>query len=118
MTIIEVAPLSNGAHLNQTGAHFETIPEGWAVIPEELLPVWEAAAPFVSVIAESGVVTELMPGRRQEPEPELKAEIQLTDYVGLYAAKVVAGEISITDVPERFRADVQYNVIQILRQGG
>lgn len=35
MRIIEVTPLPNGGHQNQTG-YFETIPDGWAVIPDRM----------------------------------------------------------------------------------
>ena len=35
MTIIEIKTLENGSHRNQTG-EFATIPEGWAVIPDDL----------------------------------------------------------------------------------
>ena len=35
MRIIEIAPLSNGAHRNQSGS-FRTIPTGWAVIPNSM----------------------------------------------------------------------------------
>lgn len=35
MTIIEIQARSNGAHRNQSG-QLNHIPEGWAVIPEEI----------------------------------------------------------------------------------
>ena len=35
MRIIEIKTLENGSHRNQTG-DFKTIPEGWAVIPDEM----------------------------------------------------------------------------------
>ena len=35
MKIIEIQSLSNGGHRNQTG-NFTTIPDGWAIVPEEL----------------------------------------------------------------------------------
>lgn len=35
MIIIEIKALSNGAHRNQAGT-FVQIPEGWAVIPEDM----------------------------------------------------------------------------------
>ena len=46
MTIIEIQALENGAHRNQSG-QLKVIPEGWAVIPEEIDGVmtvtsWEA----------------------------------------------------------------------------
>ena len=69
MTIIEIEALPNGAHRNQSGEAV-TPPEGWAVIPDELLPVWEAAKPFVTVTAEGGVVTAMEAAEAPEPEPE------------------------------------------------
>ena len=73
MTIIEIAALSNGAHRNQTGA--EICPDGWAVIPEELLPVWEESAPFAEITVEAGTVTGITPldppkGPEEEPGPD------------------------------------------------
>jgi len=35
MRIIEIAPLSNGAHRNQNGG-VSVVPEGWAVLPEDM----------------------------------------------------------------------------------
>ena len=35
MTIIEIKTLENGSHRNATG-EFTTIPEGWAVIPDDM----------------------------------------------------------------------------------
>lgn len=35
MRIIEIKALENGSHRNQTG-NFKTIPEGWAVIPDDM----------------------------------------------------------------------------------
>lgn len=35
MRIIEIEPLSNGGHRNQTG-EFTTIPDGWAVILDDM----------------------------------------------------------------------------------
>lgn len=56
MRIVEIAALENGAHRNQTGA-FSEIPEGWAVIPEDMaLP---DTFPFVFLEAENGIVTHM-----------------------------------------------------------
>lgn len=35
MTIIEIQPLENGAHRNQTG-NAATVPDGWAILPPTL----------------------------------------------------------------------------------
>mgnify|MGYP001062390784 CR=1 FL=1 len=59
MRIVEIAALENGAHRNQTGA-FSEIPEGWAVIPEDMaLP---DTFPFVSLAAENGIITHMSAG--------------------------------------------------------
>lgn len=71
--IIEIAPLENGAHNNQTYHGF--IPKGWAVIPEDMeLPSF----PFGDVEAEEidGVmtVTRWTEGVMPEVEPEVILE--------------------------------------------
>lgn len=38
MTIIEIAPLPNGAHRNQSWSS-HSVPAGWAVMPNELEPL-------------------------------------------------------------------------------
>ena len=71
MQIIEITALPNGAHSNQTG-DFRTIPEGWAVVPEEMeIP---ETFPFVNIEAEDGVVTSMTAGTVPEPEPEPEPE--------------------------------------------
>ena len=71
MQIIEITALPNGAHRNQTG-EFRTIPDGWAVVPEEMeLP---ETFPFVNIEAEDGVVTSMTAGTVPEPEPEPEPE--------------------------------------------
>lgn len=70
MTIIELAPKKNGAHHNQTVSGKITVPDGWAVIPEDMeIP---ETFPFVNVEAQDGIVTALTPGTVPEPEPEPK----------------------------------------------
>ena len=69
MKIVEIKTLENGAHRNQTG-DFNTIPEGWAVIPDEMeTPNF----PFGEVAAEEkdGVmtVTKWVAGTIPEAEP-------------------------------------------------
>ena len=50
MTIVQIAPQSNGAHANQTTVNpLPEIPEGWAVVPEGLeIP---DTFPFVDITA-------------------------------------------------------------------
>ena len=74
MRAIEINPLPNGAHRNQTGS-FTTVPIGWAIIPDNMeTPNF----PFGEVTAEEieGVmtVTSWIPGTIPEPEPEPEPE--------------------------------------------
>lgn len=68
MRIIEIQPLSNGAHRNQIG-NFENVPDGWAVIPEEM--ILPESFPFVEIKIKDGIVTEMTAGEMPPvPEPE------------------------------------------------
>ena len=71
MKIIEITPLENGAHRNQTTSGRLPVPDGWAVIPEGMaIP---DTFPFVSVETENGVVTALTAGTMPPvPDPEPK----------------------------------------------
>lgn len=70
MTIIEITPLSNGAHRNQTVSGHITPPNGWAVIPTGMeLPNF----PFGTITVDDStppVVTSWTAGELPEPEPE------------------------------------------------
>ena len=69
MKIIEIKTLNNGSHRNQKGT-FKTVPEGWAVIPDDMIT---ENFPFGEVTVEEieGVmtVTNWTPGVLPEPEP-------------------------------------------------
>lgn len=76
MTIIEIAPLENGAHRNQSGT-IRTVPEGWAVIPDTItIP---DTFPFVDITVAEGVVTSMTAGIVPEPEPEPEPEATDTE---------------------------------------
>ena len=79
MQIIEITPLSNGAHRNQNG-DMTCIPEGWAVIPPNVLI--PNTFPFVDVEAANGVVTKLaekpVPDPAPAPEPAPTPEERIT----------------------------------------
>lgn len=66
MRIIEIAPLSNGAHRNRTGP-FVSIPNGWAQIPDDM-PV-PSTFPFVNITVENSVVTNMTPGVVPDTDP-------------------------------------------------
>lgn len=66
MKIIEIAPLSNGAHRNQTG-QFSTISDGWAQIPDDM-PIPETF-PFVTLTVDGQTVTGITAGTVPTPAP-------------------------------------------------
>lgn len=71
--LIEIAPLDNGAHRNQTTSNDNIRIDGWAVIPNDMeLP---DSFPFVSIAVEDGVVTSMEGGVVPEaPTPEVSTE--------------------------------------------
>lgn len=71
MKIIEIAALDNGAHRNQQGS-FNTVPDGWAVIPDSLtIP---DTFPFVDVVTSGGKIVSLRAREVPAPEPEHEPE--------------------------------------------
>lgn len=74
MKIIEIEALENGAHRNQEllGMDYPEIPEGWAVIPEDM--VIPETYPFVHIEAENGVVTAMTAGELPAPATETVPE--------------------------------------------
>lgn len=72
MRIIEIAPLDNGAHRNQsyTGLH-GYIPDGWAVVPANLdTPNFPFGEVEVEEVSGKMIVTKWTAGEMPEPEPE------------------------------------------------
>ena len=54
--IIEIAPMNNGAHNNQNG-NFSSVPNGWAIIPDDMkIP---DTFPFVDIEVIDGIVTSM-----------------------------------------------------------
>lgn len=67
MKIIEIKPLPNGAHRNQTTTS-TTIPTGWAEIPEDIaIP---ETFPFVDLVVEGSKVVSMTAGVVPDPEPK------------------------------------------------
>lgn len=71
MRLVEIEALENGAHRNQTTSTPVILPDGWAVIPDDMVC---ENFPFGSFDVEEidGVPTVLnwIPGEIPEPEPE------------------------------------------------
>lgn len=78
MLIIEIEPLSNGAHRNQTGT-FRTIPEDWAMVPDSITV--PDTFPFVDIEVDGQTVTAMTAGIVPEPEPEPEPEPTLDERV-------------------------------------
>lgn len=71
MRIIEIMPLSNGAHRNQETTSTR-VPDGWAVIPEGMeIP---ETFPFVDLVVEGNKVVSMTAGVVPDPEPEPEPE--------------------------------------------
>lgn len=70
MTIIEIQPLDNGAHNNQTTSGVIPVPDGWAILPDSIdTPNF----PFGDITVDDStppVVTSWTAGEIPEPEPE------------------------------------------------
>lgn len=76
MKIIEINALSNGAHRNQDGS-FSSVPEGWAVIPEDMeIP---STFPFVDIVVNDGIVTEITANEEAYEEAMKQAEEKNTE---------------------------------------
>ena len=89
MRILEIQALSNGAHRNQAGT-FQTIPEGWAVIPEDMKT---GNFPFGEVITE-----------------EINGVMTVAKWVAGTIPEVEEAERPITET-EQLRADVDFIAI-------
>lgn len=71
MKIIEIQPLDNGVHRNQTTTS-TAIPTGWAEIPADVaIP---ETFPFVDIQVEGQRVVSMTAGVVPDPEPEPEPE--------------------------------------------
>ena len=104
MTIIEIEPLDNGAHNNNTiyGADPAAfpVPEGWAVVPDVMeIP---DTFPFVDITVNKKktppVVTSMTPGVVPPPEPEPAPEPDEITLLASIAFVTLAELGSIDDV--------------------
>ena len=110
MRIIELQALPNGAHRNQNSSSGLPIPEGWAVVPEDVaLP---KSFPFVDIeeeldegenihmvtkLKEREVPTDNNIGERIERIAELKQLLAETDYAIIKIAEGVATKEEYTE---------------------
>ena len=88
MLIIEIQPLENGAHRNQT-CNLNAIPEGWAEVPPEIsVP---DTFPFVDIEVTGQIVIDMTAGTVPEPEPEPEPEPTLEDRVSSIETAIERG---------------------------
>lgn len=74
MNIIEIKPLGNGAHRNQESDSIYVVPEGWAIIPEDIeIP---DTFPFVNIETKNGFVIAMTPGIVPEPTDPIPTELE------------------------------------------
>ncbi len=59
ITIIKNKPDINGAYKNQSG-DFKDIPDGFLVVPNVLLPIWEEFKPFVEITIENDIIVGMV----------------------------------------------------------
>lgn len=83
MRIVEIEKLPNGGHCNQTIDHLRKIPEGWAVIPEDMVcdnfPFGEVKAEEINgVMTVTGWEAGEIPAPEPEPEPEPSIDERVT----------------------------------------
>lgn len=72
MKIIEIMPLLNGGHRNQTVSGAVSVPDGWAFIPDDMaIP---ETYPFVDLVVYGNQVVSMTAGAVPEPEPEPQPE--------------------------------------------
>lgn len=75
MRLIEIQALENGAHNNQTIDGVIPVPDGWAVIPDDMVcenfPFGEIKVEKIDGVV---TVTKWTPGVMPEPEPSPKPE--------------------------------------------
>ncbi len=90
-TIVNTVPLSNGAYQNQNG-NVPAIPDGWIVIPNEFLAIWEQYKPFVTITVEDGAITSMV------DNPDARTAQKATD----------AAYVPDPTAEEKLRADVDY----------
>lgn len=67
MRIVKIEAFPNGSHANQTTSTEIPVPEGWAVIPDEMVC---ENFPFGTLTVSDGIVTSWTPGTVPEPTPE------------------------------------------------
>lgn len=106
MTIVRIAPQSNGAHANQTtNTSLSEIPEGWAVIPDSM-PIPDTF-PFIDIEVDGQVVISIEPGVVPEPEPVPEPVVPPSN-------ELLAAQVQATNDRQDFLEDCIAEMAQII----
>ena len=89
MKIIEIQALDNGAHNNQTINSAIPVPDGWAVIPGDI--VIPDTFPFVSIEADGQIVTSMTAGIVPSPDPTNIKSTKITEIKESCESYIYAG---------------------------
>lgn len=96
MIIIEISALENGAHRNQTVSGVVSIPDGWAVIPDNMeIP---ASFPFVNIEADGKTVTSMTAGVVPGPDIETERAVKIAAMSAACNAAITGGvDVELSD---------------------
>ena len=116
MRIIEIAALSNGAHRNQTSSHLRAIPDGWAVIPDDMelknFPFGTIETKDEDVvIIEDIITTEEVDDVKVEKVKKVEKVVGTIKVVKKWTPGVVPEEVEVerpVSKYEQLRADIDY----------
>ena len=103
MKIIEIQPLSNGAHRNQSGCN--SCPDGWAIIPDSMIT--PDTFPFVSIEVDGQTVVNMtagvMPGpdpTPSEPDPITQTQLALAELAETESAHDIENKLALAELAE------------------
>lgn len=107
MKIIKIEPYDNGAHANQTSSSPFPVPDGYALIPDDM-PIPDTF-PFVNIEVEGDdppVVTKMTAGVVPPPEPEPAPEPAPADYTAALTAAATAFALTAVNIPDAQALDM------------
>lgn len=103
MNIIEIQPLSNGAHRNQNGCN--VCPDGWVIIPDSIaIP---NTFPFVNIEMDGQTVVSMTAGTMPtpdptpaEPDPITQTQIALAELAETESAHDIENKLALAELAE------------------
>ena len=124
MRLVEIAALKNGAHRNQTTSAEVSIPDGWAVIPDDMVlesfPFGEVTAEEVTYYRDVEVAKEVVKTREIETFDEEGNPVTVTEeytetefvteqkpYTAMTVVRWAPGTIPEVEAPETGLSDME-----------